>query len=168
VNTFHLAVLPTNVRTHSIIENELFISGVWVVSDMAFIKGNVTSLEAELQIRASNHGFAPNVYKVERLDDDKVRIIMERIDGVTLADEYGDDPEEIPEWIWDELRHKIEILYDLEGIEYIDITPYNFIQTDKSIYIVDFGDAKYSDNTPMNWFLREFLDGENSWNPDYK
>jgi serine/threonine-protein kinase RIO1 len=58
-------------------------------------------------------------------------------------------------------------LYEVEGIEYPDITPYNFIKVKNKIYIIDFGDAKYRDKE-TNWFLTEFMDGENSWNPDYK
>jgi len=35
--------------------------------------------------------------------------------------------------------------------------------------MIDFGDARYTDNDkPVDWFVREFMEGENSWNPDYK
>ena len=92
---------------------------------------------------------------------------MEDLEEMCLADRYGDDPAKIPKWIWDEIRRMLLILLNAEGIEYIDITPYNFIQKDDKIYVIDFGDAKYTDGE-VDWFLQEFLDGENSWNPDYK
>jgi hypothetical protein len=58
--------------------------------------------------------------------------------------------------------------YDNEGIEYIDITGYNFIEKDNKIYIIDFGDAEYSKKwKKTNWFLEEFLNGHHGWNPDF-
>ena len=62
----------------------------------------------------------------------------------------------------------MQTLYDNEGIEYIDITGYNFIEKDKKIYIIDFGDAQYSKKwKKINWFLEEFLNGHHGWNPDF-
>jgi hypothetical protein len=83
---------------------------------------------------------------------------------------YGDDPADIPDWIWEQIRLIIQILYDEEGIEYVDITPYNFMESNRKIYILDFGDARYIPETdePINWFLEEFLEGTNSWNPDFE
>ena len=120
-------------------------------------------LEAELQDVAWKCGFAPEIFK---LTDDT--IYMEKIDGHTLADVYGEDPNNVPPRIWRKIRDMVTHLWEEEGIEYVDITPYNFIETDNRIYMIDFGDAKYSDTEPMNWFLKEFIEGENSWNPDFK
>ena len=94
---------------------------------------------------------------------------MEDLDELSLADRYGDDPSEIPLWIWAEIRTMLSTLLNEEGIEYVDITPYNFIEKDNRIYIIDFGDARYTHGMGLtDWFLNEFLEGENSWNPDYK
>jgi tRNA A-37 threonylcarbamoyl transferase component Bud32 len=92
---------------------------------------------------------------------------MEDLEADCLANVYGENPDDIPMWIWDEIRMMVKTLLDEEGIEYLDITPYNFIEKDKRIYMIDFGDAKYVDGE-TNWFLQEFIDGENYWNPDYK
>ena len=63
----------------------------------------------------------------------------------------------------------MKILYYEEGIEYIDITGYNFIEKDNKVYIIDFGDAIYTkSHIEMNWFLSYFLGGHNGWNPDFK
>lgn len=131
-----------------------------------FVKDVDSELEIELQSIAAKYEFSPEVFQTEKIGN-KFRMFMQDLQSEPLATEYGDDPENIPTWIWDEIRGMIEILYDKEGIEYIDITPYNFIEKDDRIYMIDFGDAKYADGD-INWFLREFLDGENSWNPDYK
>jgi len=124
--------------------------------------------EVELQTISASYGFSPDI---TRWNFDEERgtcfIEMEDLEEMCLADRYGDDPANIPEWIWGEIRRMLLILLNAEGIEYIDITPYNFIQKDDKIYVIDFGDAKYTDGE-VDWFLQEFLDGENSWNPDYK
>lgn len=121
--------------------------------------------EAELQEIAARYGFSPKVIRIETYPQSI--LVMDEVDGDCLASIYGEDEDDIPEWIWVRIRHMIETLYDEECIEYIDITPYNFMETEDDIMIIDFGDAKYKNGSP-NWFLTEFLDGENSWNPDYK
>lgn len=131
------------------------------------VSTNTADLEIELQKVAEAYGFCPRILNVER-EGTMTRIFMEHLEAEPLAGMYGDDPEDVPEWIWDEIRHMVRTLFDDEGIEYRDITPYNFIEKDERVYMIDFGDAKYRDNEPTNWFLTEFLDGENSWNPDYK
>ena len=124
--------------------------------------------EIELQMIAAGYGFSPKIAEVEYYDD-TCKISMEHMEAECLANIYGDDPEEIPAWIWDQIRRMVTTLYEQEGIEYVDITPYNFIEKDDRIYMIDFGDARYTDkNKAVDWFLREFMEGENSWNPDYK
>jgi len=122
--------------------------------------------EIELQSIAARYGFAPKIISTSK-HKDICLIFMENLDTECLADVYGEDPEEIPEWIWDQIRIMIRTLIEEEGIEYPDITPYNFIEKNDKIYMVDFGDAKYI-NDDISWFVQEFIDGENSWNPDYK
>lgn len=125
--------------------------------------------EVELQIIASKYGFSPKISSVEYDDNNVCKIVMEDVEADCLANTYGDDPEDVPLWIWNQIRTMVTTLYEQEGIEYTDITPYNFIEKDNRIYMIDFGDAKYTDNSqPVNWFLSEFMDGENYWNPDYK
>ena len=63
-------------------------------------------------------------------------------------------------------------LLEKEAIEYVDISPYNFIEVDDNIYVVNFKDAFYSDEKTggdgyINEFLDDFLEGENDWNPDF-
>jgi predicted Ser/Thr protein kinase len=135
-----------------------------------FTKVAKDSLEIELQDIASKHGFAPRIDRVDGL-----LMQMEEIKGSCLADIYTDDPKKVPEWIWAEIHRILSVLFECDGIEYIDITAYNFILEEGSdtIWIIDFGDAYYSkvgqtdDKKPVNWFLREVLDGEKSWNPDF-
>jgi tRNA A-37 threonylcarbamoyl transferase component Bud32 len=124
--------------------------------------------EVELQTISASHGFSPKILGIGEVKG-KHYIYMEDLEEECLADMYGDKEEDIPAWVWFEIRHIVTTLLEEEGIEYMDITPYNFIQKDGKIHIIDFGDAQYTNkNIPTNWFLQEFIDGENSWNPDYK
>jgi tRNA A-37 threonylcarbamoyl transferase component Bud32 len=122
--------------------------------------------EAELQSIAARYGFSPKVISISKVDD-ACFIVMEDLQAECLADVYGEDPDNIPKWIWNEIRIMVKTLLDEEGIEYPDITPYNFIEKDNRVYMIDFGDAKYVEGE-NNWFVQEFIDGENYWNPDYK
>ena len=128
-------------------------------------------LEAELQLLASTYLFAPKVYNTI-YDVDCARIVMEKINGPTLEDKYGNEPEDMPEYCWDQIRDILETLYDGESIEYVDLAARNFIECEEKIYILDFEHAyfvdKEDDEYEMNWFVRDFLDGENSWNPDFE
>ena len=55
-----------------------------------------------------------------------------------------------------------------ENIEYIDITPYNFIEKDGKVFIIDFGHAYYTDFN-INGFLNEVMyHCLNEWNADFK
>lgn len=122
-------------------------------------------LEVELQQTSNKLGFSPRILTVDKSSDPAV-ISMEVVKGMTLSDMYGDEAEDLPEWIWDSIRDIVVALFD-EDIEYIDITPYNFMQVGKEIVAIDFGDATYRGDE-VNWFLQEFMDGENGWNPDFK
>ena len=125
--------------------------------------------EIELQIVASKYGFCPKIFGYT-FDEMGCIIKMENLNEMCLADKYGDLSEHISKDIWKQIHHIIGTLYEIEGIEYIDITPYNFIEKEGKVYIIDFGHAKNIDKKKkINWFLDEFInDGINEWNPDFK
>jgi len=143
---------------------------MWVSINM-FIKqvsADSSENEVELQTIAARHGFSPKIISTST-QGNICLIFMENLDADCLADVYGEDPDDLPTWIWDRIRTMVKTLLYEEGIEYIDITPYNFIEKNNRIYMIDFGDAKYTKpNELISWFLEEFIEGENSWNPDYK
>ena len=137
---------------------------------------NVRKIEREIEMQelASKYGFAPKIINSKITYDKKSDsyfgiIVMENLDTMNIADKYGESASNIPKIIWDQIRIIIKILHQEEGIEYIDITGYNFIEKNDKVYIIDFGDAIYSKPlVEINWFLKEFLDGHNGWNPDFK
>jgi tRNA A-37 threonylcarbamoyl transferase component Bud32 len=122
--------------------------------------------EIKLQRVAISHGFSPAIISTGNFKG-KCYITMEKIHEHCLADKYGENPEDIPEWIWAKIRKMVLTLLEEDEIEYRDITPYNFIEKDGKVWMIDFGHAKYKDGE-VDWFVQEFIDGENSWNPDYK
>ena len=132
---------------------------------MTFKKTASSPLEIQLQRVASQHEFTPFV-----LSENGLEFEMEDLDAPCLADVYGDDPSKIPNHIWKEIIRILATLYEVEGIEYVDITPYNFIEAQGKVWIIDFGHAYYTETPmqPTNWFLRELLDNEEKgWNPDF-
>ena len=125
-------------------------------------------LEIELQNIASSYEFSPKIYST-KFEKEKCIIEMENLEEMCLADKYGEKAEDIPEYFWDQIRVIIETLYTECNIEYIDITPYNFIEKDDKVYIIDFGHAYYSGKDGrVDWFFNKFLNGYNGWNPEFK
>ena len=123
-------------------------------------------LEIELQSIASSYLFSPKIQDVI-FTDNYCDIIMDKIDTMCLADLYGDKPTDLPYFLWAKIHEVVQVLYEKEGIEYVDITPYNFIEHENKIYIIDFGDAYYKGDKPRNWFHKDFLNKPYGWNPDF-
>jgi hypothetical protein len=132
------------------------------------------SREIEMQEISANYGFSPKITNSKitfNKEDNKYigNITMDNLNEMCIADKYGEDPANIPKIIWEQIRTILRILYNAEGIEYIDITGYNFIEKKGKVYIIDFGDAIYTrKDREMNWFLSYFLGGHNGWNPDFR
>jgi len=85
-----------------------------------------------------------------------------------LADFYGINDVEFPKEIYECVRKIVQTLDNL-GIDYPDITPYNFIEDGNGeIWIVDFEHASMrNQDEPRNEFMEKFLNGHDGWNPVY-
>ena len=131
-----------------------------------FTKEQKKSMDNEIKIHKIAEKLVPCPKIIDNyIEDDIGYFLMERINGESIYDYYGDNPKDIPKEIWKQVHSIINKLY-YNDIHYLDITSYNFIiekNTDK-VYIIDFGDAK---EIKVNWFLKDFIDGDNSWNPDF-
>jgi serine/threonine-protein kinase RIO1 len=119
--------------------------------------------EARLQRRAAALGLSPKVIRCT-----ETIIVMENLKTPCLADVYGDTIDDIPEWIQDAILDILYALYTLAKIEYIDVTPYNFIERDGVVWIIDFGHAKDA-TSEMNPYLDELFASWklSKWNPDF-
>lgn len=128
-----------------------------------FGKGGVSLEEERLQRIAANLGLAPKIHSVISNNGSNA-LLMYKIPGMSLADFYGED--QIPSSIWNTIRDILQKLWN-HGIEYVDITPYNFmIEPDSGkIWVIDFGHAK---SIPLNSHLSDVLTGLNKWNDEYR
>ena len=88
----------------------------------------------ELQIVVSErHGFYPRVLgdRGPTCVGGSTEVRMECPQCLDLAELYetdADTPQDTPEAVWDEVHRMVRTVFEVEGIECIDITPYNFMQ----------------------------------------
>ena len=120
--------------------------------------------EVEFQYRAEKLGLCPKIIDT----DYKTYIDMEDVGQMCVADMYGDKSDDIPKKFKYEIYLIISRLYLECDIEYVDVTPYNFIEADGKLWIIDFGDAKPAPK--KNWFLQEMFKAKklSEWNPDFR
>ena len=102
-----------------------------------------------------------NVPKIISYDKEKEIMVMYKINAMNLSDMFGEKSSDIDEYYFDEIRTIIKTLSD-NGIEYPDITGYNFIEHDNKIWIIDFEHAHIRDT-----FVDKFIQGRNKWNPRF-
>jgi len=102
-----------------------------------------------------------NVPKIISYDKEKEIMVMHKINALNLSDMFGENASDIDEYYFDEIRTIIQTLSD-NGIEYPDITGYNFIEHANKIWIIDFEHAHIRDT-----FVNKFIQGRNKWNPRF-
>ena len=130
------------------------------------VKKEDVEREVELQTVASAYGFSPSIIGVTYELDHAV-IQMEDLQEMCLADKYGEEFSNLSPQIILQIRLILDTLFENEGIEYIDITPYNFIEYNGKVWVIDFGDAK---PVKKNWYLEEIFENEMilTWNSEFK
>lgn len=141
---------------------------------MAIFTKNVCNLspeqirqEVRLQTIASSMGVSPAILST----DYATYIHMEKAGPMCIADKYGEDIEHLSDWIKEEIVEHLWTLYSCCNIQYIDITPYNFIEQDGRIWVIDFGDAfRNKPKTKLHPFLKSIFDSWKltKWNPEFK
>ena len=140
------------------------------VPEDAYIKQNVSLNEFILARIVGNAGIAntPDI-----IDYDEILKIMKMKklnDCISLADFYGDDDTDIPENMYEEVRNIIKKLTNI-GIDYVDITGYNFMVNPLTmkLYIIDFEHAYVRNPTVhIDSFIESFINGFSGWNPQFK
>ena len=122
-----------------------------------FVKKNVSKKEYNLQLLASSYVKVPTIL---HYDSEKNIMTMEKLE-MNIADMYGDN---VPTYLFEEMQQIIRTLFE-HGIYYPDITGYNFIESSKGVYLLDFGDASQTEIDP---FIYTFMNGQCEWNPRFK
>jgi tRNA A-37 threonylcarbamoyl transferase component Bud32 len=97
----------------------------------------------------------------------KKELVMEKIEGMSVSDMYGEESNKVPIKIFNKIRQIIKKLYD-NDIIYNDITGYNFMLSENKIYIIDFEHALYKSDISDNKFVLDFINGLNEWNPEFR
>lgn len=133
-----------------------------------YIKKGVSEQEYQLHSIATRLGHAPAIFSYNR----KTRImITELIQPMCISDMYGEDPKLVPKHIWKKIKHIVKDLYDVGGIEYVDITGYNFIEdVCGRVWIVDFGHCKHiSAKSTRDQWVERFIADSNfcGWHPEF-
>ena len=138
-----------------------------------YIKNNVSLHEYQLQKHVYDLNIV-NVPKILNYDEDKMIMVMEKIENDNISNVYGELSDDITCEIFDEIRDIINKLYQ-NNIIYPDITGYNFIEFDNKIWIIDFEHAFYknynkNDKKKKNYedFVIQFISNKNNWNPEFK
>ena len=135
-----------------------------------FVKENVSLTEYKMYKYVYNLDIV-NIPKIYSYDKKSKLMITQRIPNETVAYNYGENPDDCPEEIFNKIRETINTLYD-NYIEYPDITGYNFIEYQNKIWIIDFEHAKImTDENIKNIdpFVEKFIYGCcNEWNSTYQ
>jgi len=131
---------------------------------MEIFRKECSSNEIRLQQIAADLGLAPTIHET----DNETYMVMDKIPSMNIADYYGTTIRGLPHSVRNRIVEILRILYTSKGIQYIDITGYNFIEHDERIWIIDFGDA-YDDDTDIHPHLAKILKtGLLRWNPEFK
>ena len=108
-----------------------------------------------------------NVPKIISYDKTNKTLQMEKIPGLSVSDMHGEAYANVPAKTTSKIRDIILILKS-HNIIYPDITGYNFIEHDGSVWIIDWEHAYFGFGpTQSNWFVDKFVSGCKSWNPDF-
>jgi tRNA A-37 threonylcarbamoyl transferase component Bud32 len=133
--------------------------------DLYYIKKEVSLKEYEMHKHVYSLGIV-NVPKILAYDRDTKIMLMEKVNNMSISDFYGENESDITPELFKKIRKIIKTLYN-NNIVYPDITGYNFIEHDKRVWIIDF---EHSNFKPLlrDDFVVEFIDGLDSWNPEFK
>ena len=165
----NLIRLTPNKHIYYIEERPNIIVKIIPVKNLTTLKNVEKEIKIQEKAYSISHEnrisfFVPEFYE-SFIYDEVSYILMERIEGQTLAELYGSEYDDIPEEIKEEIHHILKILF-LNDIHYVDVTPYNFILSDYKVYLVDFGHAQFQQ---VNYYLKEFLLNKiESWNTDFE
>ena len=138
--------------------------------EIYYIKKNVSLHEYQMQKYVYDLHIV-NVPEIIGYDKDKQILTMININKLNVSDMYGENPEDIDEYLFEEIRKIIKKLAEY-NIEYPDITGYNFIEKispegEAQIWIIDFEHSRLC-KTITNKFVKKFIDGLNKWNPYFR
>jgi len=139
-------------------------------NDKYYVKDNVTHREFFMQQFVYNLNIV-NVHVPEIItyNEDTQTMTMTRVGMNNLSDIYGENATDISDEIFEKVAIIVRKLV-LNGIEYPDLTGYNFVEDDAGkIWIIDFEHAIFNPQENItNIHIRNICNGTKRWNPDFK
>ena len=135
-------------------------------SSLVFVKENVDFNEFYIHRIVYDCGIisTPEIFqynsKTKTLD-------MQKIPQMSIADMYGDGEEALPLRLWIAIRGILLKLSEI-GINYPDITPYNFIEHGGKVWIIDFGHASIRSRDGIDKFMLRYINGHDGWNEEFR
>ena len=140
--------------------------------DECYIKQNVSHREYFMQQFVYNL----NIVKVPEIinyNEVTQTMTMKRVGTNNLSHIYGENATDVPDELFDDVANIVRKLV-LNGIEFPDLTGYNFVEDNSSvgaykIWIIDFEHAKFTPPQDItNIHIRTICNGTKRWNPDFK
>lgn len=132
---------------------------------MSFVKENVEWKEYYIHRIVYDQGVV-DTPKIHEYNGELKTMSMLKIPQMCLADMYGERKEDLPPDLWEIMREIMVKLREI-GINYPDITPYNFIKCGNKVWIIDYGHATIRDGK-TDAFMLKFINGYNGWNPEFR
>ena len=110
-----------------------------------------------------------NVPEIIKYDDDSKIMVMYKIGLHNLSDQYGENAKEVPNKLFDQVIKIVRTLV-LHGIEYPDLTGYNFIEDDCGVVgIIDFEHSSLMTSSQVNNIhIQNICNGYKVWNPEFR
>jgi len=138
--------------------------------DVYYVKHNVDHLEYFMQKYVHQLNIV-NVPEIIEYDEANKTMVMMKVGKNNLSHNYGENATDVPDELFDKVVKIVRTLV-LHGIEYPDLTGYNFVE-DKAkygkIWIIDFEHASIALSKEItNIHIINICNGKKIWNPDFR
>lgn len=138
--------------------------------DMYYVKHNVEHGEYFMQKYVHQLNIV-NVPEIIEYDEANKIMVMMRVGKNNLSHNYGENATDVPDELFNEVVKIVRNLV-LHGIEYPDLTGYNFVEdknTYGKIWIIDFEHAALALSKEItNIHIINICNGKQLWNPDFR
>jgi len=137
-----------------------------------YIKQNVSQEEYNMYLYVYDLNIVNIPIPID-YDPDNHIMTTQRIDAMNISDLYGEYAHQVPTIIWDEIVNTVRTLLE-HGIQYPDITGYNFIWHRDTLWIVDFEHAFRLNNPDdcidelIDKFCQWEIGDPKEWNPEFR
>ena len=135
--------------------------------DKYYVKENVDIHEFTMQTHVYSLGIV-RVPEVFNYCKETQTMVMARVGAMNVSDMYGENANMVPDNVFKSISKIIQKLVD-HGIEYPDLTGYNFVEdADDNVWIIDFEHSKLKNKVDIkNKAILRVCHGEKKWNEDF-